>query len=123
MKEQPRAWIYCRIDAPADATGSLKNQRKGIFDYADQMGFEVVGSFEDTGSSQDCNLDVLLEVMEAAVDGKYDVLLVESLERLGCDDTETLEFLRGLDQLGVRVCSPLEGGICLDYQTPAFSLQ
>ena len=41
MKQEKRAWVYCRIDAPEDTHGALKNQRKLLMDYAEQMGFVV----------------------------------------------------------------------------------
>lgn len=111
MKEQKRAWTYSRIDAPEDAHGSLKSQKKELFDYAEQMGFAVTGSSEDLGSGLDFNRTGLLEVMKAAGDGKMDVLLVKRLDRLGRDMVKMLEFLRGLDQLGIRIYSPMEGEI------------
>ncbi|MHB1392593.1 MAG: recombinase family protein [Clostridia bacterium] len=113
MDKEKRAWTYCRIDAPEDAHGSLKNQKKELFDYAEQMGFVVTGSSEDLGSGLDFNCTGLLEIMKAAGDGKMDVLLIKRLDRLGRDTVKTLEFLRGLDQLGIQLYSPLEGEIRL----------
>ena len=60
--------------------------------------------------------------MKAAGDGKMDVLLVKKLERLGRDTVKLLEFIRGLDKLGVELYSLLEGQIQLDYQSPSLSL-
>ena len=53
MKQEKRAWVYCRIDAPEDTHGALKNQRKLLMDYAEQMGFVVAGCSEDFGSGAD----------------------------------------------------------------------
>lgn len=111
MKEQKRAWIYCRIDAPEDTHGSLKNQKKELYDYAEQMGFEVDGCSEDLGSGLKYNRTGLGEVIQAAGAGKMDVLLVKRFDRLG---RETQEFLQGLEQLGIRLYSPLEGEIQTD---------
>ena len=111
MKEQKRAWTYSRIDAPEDAHGSLKSQKKELFDYAEQLGFAITGSSEDFGNGLDFNRTGLLEVMKAAEDGKMDVLLVKRLDRLGRDMLKMLEFLRGLDQVGIRLYSPMEGEI------------
>lgn len=123
QESQQRAWIYCRIDAPEDTHGALKGQKKELIDYAEQMGFEVVGESEDIRSGLDFNRAGLAEVMKAAGDGKMDVLLVKKLDRMGRDAAKTLEFLRGLDQLGVELYSPLEGQIQLDYQSLSLSLQ
>lgn len=123
QETQQRAWIYCRIDAPEDTHGALKGQKKELMDYAEQMGFVVVGESEDIGSGLDFDRAGLVKVMEAAGDGRMDVLLVKKLDRLGRDTAKLLEFLGGLDQLGVELCSPLEGQIRLDYQRPSLSLQ
>ena len=120
---QKRAWIYCRIDAPEDTHGVLKEQKRELMDYAEQMGFVIVGESEDIGSGLDFDRAGLKEVMKAAEDGKMDVLLLKKLDRLGRDTTKTLELLQGLDQLGVQIYSPLEGEIRMDYQSPSLSMQ
>jgi hypothetical protein len=121
-QEQKKAWVYCRIDAPEDAHGALKGQKKELVDYAEQMGFEVVGCSEDLGSGMEFDRAGLAEVTKAAGEGKMDVLLVKKLDRLGRDTAKTLEFIRGLEQLGVGLYSPLEGEIQLE-QSPYLSMQ
>jgi len=121
QEEQKRAWTYSRIDAPDDAHGRLKSQKKELYDYAEQLGFVVVGSSEDLSSGLDFKRAGIMEVMKAAADGKFDVLLVRRLVCLGRDTTKTLEFLRGLDQLGIKLYSPLEGQIQLEYHSPSLS--
>jgi hypothetical protein len=123
QESQKRAWIYCRIDAPEDTHGAIKGQKKELMDYVEQMEFAVVGESEDNGSCLDFDCAGLAEVMKAAGDGKMDILLIKKLDRLGRDTAKLLEFLRGLDQLGVELYSPLEGQIQLDYQSPSLSLQ
>lgn len=123
MEQKKRAWIYCRIDAPEDTHGALKGQKKELSDYAEQMDFVIVGESEDIGSGLDYNRTGVLEVMKAASDGKMDVLLVKKVDRLGRDTEKMLEFFRGLDQLGIRLYSPLEGEIQLNYQSPLLSLR
>jgi len=117
-----RAWIYCRIDAPEDTHGVLKGQKKELIDYAEQMCFEVSGCSEDIGSGLDYDRAGLAEVMTAAGDGEMDVLLVKKLDCLGRDTAKLLELLRGLNQLGVELYSPLEGQIQLD-QNLSISMQ
>lgn len=112
MKEPKRAWVYCRIDAPEDTHGSLKNQKKELYDYAEQLGFVVSGCSEDIGSGLDFNHTGLLEVMKAAEDGKMDVVLIKRLDRLGRDALKTQELLQRLDHLGIQLYSPMEGELC-----------
>lgn len=113
MDEKKRAWLYCRIDAPEDEHGRLKGQQKELEDYAEQMGFEVVGVSQDTGSSLNFARNGLAEVIEAAAEGKMDVLLIVNLSCLGRDTVKTMDFIRGLDRLGIGLYSPLEGEIKL----------
>jgi len=121
MKQKKRAWLYCMIDAPEDAHGALKGQKKELMDYAEQMGFVVAGEAEDIGSGPGFERAGLEKIMKAAADGKFDILLVKRLVCLGRDTTKTLEFLRGLDQLGIKLYSPLEGEIRLEYHSPSLS--
>lgn len=113
MEAKKRAWAYCRIDAPEDQHGCLKGQRKELLDYAEQMDFEVVGESQDTGSGLSFERNGVTEIMEAAEKGKMDVLLIVNVSRLGRDTAKTMDFIRGLDQLGVELYSPLEGEIHL----------
>lgn len=75
------------------------------------MGFEVVGSSEDLGSGLDFERSGLLKVMKAAADGEFGVLLIKRLDRLGRDMPKTMELLMGMEQIGIKVYSPLEGEI------------
>lgn len=120
MEQKNRAWTYGRIDAPEDIHGRLKGQKKELVGYAEQMCFEVVGSSEDTGSGLDFERSGLKEVMKAAANGEFDVLLIKKLDCLGRDTVKTLELLRGLDQLGTRICSPLEGEIRIPLFTELY---
>lgn len=111
MDQSKRAWLYCRIDAPEDEHGRLKGQQKELSDYAEQMGFEVAGASQDTGSGLHFDRNGLAEVREAAEAGKMDALLIISLSRLGRDAIKTWDFIHRLNQQGVEVYSPLEGEI------------
>ena len=123
MKEQLRGWIYCRIDAPEDTHGTLKSQKEELYDYAEQLGFTVVGYSEDMGSGLNLSRSGLQEAEKAASENQMDVLLVKRLDRIGRDTAQVLEFLRGLDQLGIVIYSPLEGEIRLEQQGLDFFLR
>lgn len=109
MEYKNRAWIYCRIDAPEDIHGALKNQRKQLMDYADQMGFETVGCSEDTASGPEFDRSGLKRFLDAAGKGEVEILIVHDLSRIGRSTCEAVEFLNRLEQMGVSAYSPLEG--------------
>ena len=113
MDEIKHAWVYCRIDAPEDSHGSLKNQKKELFDYAEQLGLAVMGSSEDIGSGLNFDRSGLAEVLVAADAGKIDVLVIKNLSRLGRDTAKTIDLVHKLDEQGIRIYSPLEGEIQL----------
>lgn len=69
MNQKKRAWVYCRIDAPEDTHGTLKDQRQQLMDYAEQMGFIVVGSSEDMANSLSLDRLGLNRLTEAAGSG------------------------------------------------------
>lgn len=120
MEKKNRAWTYCRIDAPEDIHGQIKGQKKELVDYAEQMGFVVVGSSEDIGSGLNFERTGLKEVLKAAGNDEFDVLLMKKLDRLGRDTAKTLELLGGFDQLGIRLYSPLEGEIRIPQLTELY---
>lgn len=113
MEQEKRAWLYCRIDAPEDTHGMLKSQKKELYDYAEQMGFTVIGCSEDLGSGLDKSRPGLTEVEHAVEQGKMDVLLVKKLSRLGKGPLKMLEFFGEMEQSGIKLYSPLEGEIKL----------
>lgn len=109
MENKNRAWIYCRIDAPEDTHGAMKGQCKQLMDYADQMGFIIVGCSEDMVSGSEFDGSGLKRFLDAARKGEVDILIVHDLSRIGRNTCEAVGFLNRLVQMGVLVYSPLEG--------------
>ncbi|WP_312279494.1 recombinase family protein [Oscillibacter sp.] len=121
--DKKSAWIYCRIDAPEDAHGALKVQYERLETYAAQMGFAVVGSSQDLGSGVNFDRPGLQAVLEAAKSGSFQVLLVDSVSRIGRDMAKTVNFIQTISDCGISIYSPMEGEIKLsDFETPPFQL-
>jgi len=116
MEKAKRAWIYCYIDAPEDTHGVLKGQHEKLDSYANQMCFTVVGSSHDLGNGFTLNRPGLTELMEAAMIGKMDVLVIDFINRIGRNTKQVLEFLHKLNGYGVKVYSPLEGEIDIEHR-------
>lgn len=113
MDQKEKAWLYCSIDAPEDEHGRLKGQKRELLNYAEQIGFEVVGTSQDTGSGLNFNRIGLTEVSEAATAGKMDVLLIANVSCLCRDTVKTMDFIHQLQEQGIKVYSPLEGEITM----------
>jgi len=80
------------------------------------MCFAVVGSSHDLGNGLTLNRPGLTELMQVAIFGKMDVLIIDSINRIGRDSKQVLEFLHKLNGYGVKVYSPLEGEINIEHQ-------
>lgn len=121
MDTKQKAWLYCRIDAPEDTHGALKDQKEKLDGYARQMGFEVIGASEDCGSGLDFNRAGLKEAMAAAQAGELDALIVHSVSRIDRDTAKTIDFIRQLNDCDIKVYSPMEGEISIERQDAFFS--
>ncbi|MVB10226.1 hypothetical protein CAFE_09040 [Caprobacter fermentans] len=118
------AWIYCRIDAPEDIHGALKGQYERLETYASQMGFSVVGSSQDLGSGLHFDRPGLQAVLEAAKAESFQILLVDSVSRIGRDMAKTMNFIQTINGCRISIYSPMEGKIKLsDFIMPPFQLR
>ena len=121
--DKKSAWIYCRIDAPEDTHGALKGQYERLETYAAQMGFAVVGSSQDLGNGLNFDRPGLQAVLEAAKAGSVQVLLVDSVSRIGWDMEKTINFIQTINNCGISIYSPMEGEIkASDFMVPPFQL-
>lgn len=116
-----QAWIYCRIDAPEDVHGALKGQYERLETYAAQMKFDVVGSSQDLGSGLQFDRPGLQSALEAAENGDFQILLVDSVNRIGRDATKVKEFIKTLSDYDIQIYSPLEGVLHAAFQTGTIS--
>lgn len=121
--DKKSAWIYCRIDAPEDTHGALKGQYERLETYAAQMGFTVIGSSQDLGSGLHFYRPGLQAILEAAKVGSFQVVLVDSVSRIGRDMAKTTEFIQTISDCGISIYSPMEGEIKMsDFTVPPFQL-
>lgn len=110
MEEKKRAWLYCRIDAPEDLHGALKNQRQQLMDYAEQMGFEVTGSSEDTGTAPGSECPGLLRAVRNVKEQSIQALLIgQPCFGMAADIIQPT--LHTLAAAGIEIYSPMEGKI------------
>lgn len=114
VKEHIGAWIYCRIGASENSNDSLKEQRKELSDYAESMGFSIAGVSEDVGSGLDMNRPGILNLLKAVEESRVEILLVKSLDRLGRNYSNTIDFRLKLEHMNVKIYSPQQGEISLE---------
>ena len=111
MGQGKRAWIYCAIDAPEDRNGALKSQFKQLIDYGEQMGFELVGSSSDVGTTPLWNRNGFRHFIEAVQREQVDVLLIVNRGRLSRSSMQLARFQILQESYDVDAYSPLEGKI------------
>ncbi len=111
MTVKKKAWLYCRIDAPEDIHGALKGQRQQLMDYAEQMGFEIVGSSCDMGNSILHEENGLTYFYKAATQGKAEILLIWNASFICQYPSIRTQFLAFISLCKIQVYSPLTGRI------------
>ena len=96
-----KAYIYCRV--AHDDGFSLKLQADELRHYANRAGYTIVGIAAEYGSGVTLDRPALQEVTEAVLAGRVDVVLVNSLDRLGRDQGMTKQYIDLLTEHKVKL--------------------
>ena len=76
-----RVFVYCRV--AHDDSFSLEAQAAQLRRYAEQAGYTIIGATAEQGSGLTLDRPGLEKVTQAVLDGKVDMLLVNSIDRIG----------------------------------------
>lgn len=98
--------IYMRVstDRQAEKGFSLQDQERRLNEEAKRMGASRIYPISDPGESgTDFTRKGLNEILELAKQGKIRFVLVTSLDRIGRDLVESLDYVRKLRVLGVKI--------------------
>ena len=71
--------------------------------YAEQAGYTIVGAAAEHGSGMTLDRPALQEVMEAVLAGKVDMVLINSLDRIGRDWGMTKQYIDLLTEHKVKL--------------------
>ena len=82
---------------------SLERQAEELRRYAEQAGYTIVGVAAEHGSGLTLDRPALQELTEAVLAGKVDVVLVNSLDRLGRDWGMTKQYIDLLTEHKVKL--------------------
>ena len=96
-----KAYFYCRV--AHDDSFSLERQAEELRRYAKQAGYTIVGVAAEHGSGLTLDRPALQELTEAVLAGKVDVVLVNSLDRLGRDWGMTKQYIDLLTEHKVKL--------------------
>jgi site-specific DNA recombinase len=106
-----RAAIYARYSSDLQTDRSIEDQISLCSDFAAKQGLTIVAEFDDRARSGASIMgrDGVLSMMDAARDGKFDVLVVEALDRLSRDQEDLAGIYKRLTHIGVEIRAVHDG--------------
>jgi putative DNA-invertase from lambdoid prophage Rac len=108
-----RAALYCRVST---ADQSCARQERDLAAFATRAGYEVVGTFKETGSGVKADRIERRKVMALAQRREIDAVLVTELSRWGRSTTDLLATLTELEARRVSVIAL--NGMAFDLAIP-----
>ena len=108
-----RVALYCRVST---ADQSCARQERDLIGFAERSGYEVVGTFKETGSGVKLDRAERRKVMALAQARQVDAVLVTELSRWGRSTTDLLATLKELEARRVSVVAL--NGMAFDLATP-----
>lgn len=106
-----RATIYARFSSDLQKDRSIEDQIALCRSYAAKAGIEVVSLHEDRARSSASIMgrDGLLSLMDEAREGKFDVVIVEALDRFSRDQEDLAGIYKRLTFAGVELRAVHDG--------------
>ncbi len=108
-----RVALYCRVST---ADQSCARQERDLAAFAERSGYDVVGTFKETGSGVKLDRAERRKVMALAQARQVDAVLVTELSRWGRSTTDLLATLKELEARRVSVIAL--NGMAFDLSTP-----
>lgn len=108
-----RAALYCRVST---ADQSCARQENDLTAFAARAGYEVVGTFKETGSGTKLDRAERRKIMALAQRREIDAVLVTELSRWGRSTLDLLHTLKELETWRVSVIAM--NGLAFDLSTP-----
>ena len=106
-----RTAIYARFSTELQHERSIDDQVALCRSHAERNGMQVVAIFDDRARSGASiyGRDGLMRLLDAARDGKFDIILVEALDRLSRDQEDLAGIWKRLNFLGLELRAVHEG--------------
>src|SRR5262249_12855390 len=100
-----RTAIYARFSTELQNERSIEDQTVLCRSYAERNGLSIVAIYDDRARSGASvyGRDGLMRLMDAARDGKFDLVLVEALDRLSRDQEDLAGICKRLSVLGIEL--------------------
>lgn len=107
-----RAVIYARYSTDRQSESSITDQMKVCRDRAERECWKVVGCHSDSATSGSVAVGARSggnTLLRDAMAGRFDVLLLEGLDRLSRDQVEQERIVRRLEHRGIRIVGIADG--------------
>lgn len=109
MTNTIKAVSYSRFSSDQQRDESISAQQRAIAYYANQKGYELVGSYVDKArSGRSSERPEFLRMIEDAKTGAFSIVLVHKLDRFSRSAADTLHFEQELKDCGVTLVSVTE---------------
>jgi putative DNA-invertase from lambdoid prophage Rac len=112
-----RVAIYCRVSTHDQ---NCERQERDLREYAQRLGYEIVGVWSEFGSGVKLDRVKRKEVIAIARKGKVDAVLVTELTRWGRSTIDLINTLNDLHSWKVSLIA--QTGMQFDLSTPAGNL-
>ena len=105
-----RAAIYARFSTDLQGDRSIEDQVAICREYAQRQDLDVVATFDDRAvSGASLNRDGVQRLLAAARDREFDVVLAESMSRVGRDQEDRAGIRKRLRFAGISIMTPTDG--------------
>lgn len=104
--------IYARFSSDKQRETSIEDQCRGCLAYAERHGLTVVSTYADEGISGTMPLQSRqgsARLLADAYAGRFDVLILEGLERLSRDRVEQEQVIRRFEHRGIVIIGTADG--------------
>ncbi|MBL4623170.1 MAG: recombinase family protein, partial [Immundisolibacteraceae bacterium] len=107
-----RAAIYSRYSSDLQSHASIDDQIRLCSEKAKSENWQIVNSYTDAGiSGASLMRPGIQALMQDAMNGKFDIVLAEAMDRLSRDQSDIAGFYKRMEFAGVKVITLSEGEI------------
>ena len=98
-----RVAIYCRTANNSD--GNLIRQEQNLIDFVlSKDVYQICDIYSETGAGNDVpNLPEMKKLLRQCKKGEYDVVVIQSLDRLGRNRIKLISLIYAFEQMNVKI--------------------
>ena len=105
-----RVAIYARYSSDLQSASSIEDQIRLCSEKADSQGWQIENCYTDAGVSGASLLRPGIQgLMQAAMNGEFDILLAEAMDRLSRDQEDIAGLFKRMEFAGIKIFTLSEG--------------